>query len=62
MLLVKGVALTKASLQLHLTSRNGLAGTAVAYTCDLQAENCINPVGKRSEPSKHCPGLPSRAQ
>jgi hypothetical protein len=38
----KGVALTKASLQLHLTSRNGLAGTAVAYTCDLQAENCVN--------------------
>jgi hypothetical protein len=37
-----GVATTKASLQLHLTSRNELAGTAVGYTCDLQAENCVN--------------------
>jgi hypothetical protein len=52
----KGVALTKASLQLHLTSRNELAGTAVAYTCDLQGENCvIDPVdlqftGKRIVP------------
>ena len=40
----RGVALSKISLQLHLTSRNGLAGTAMGYTCDLQAENCINPV------------------
>jgi len=53
----KGVALDKISLQLHLTSRNELAGTAVGYTCDLQAENCINPVdfqftGKRIVPDK----------
>jgi hypothetical protein len=40
----RGVALSKISLQLHLTSRNELAGTAVAYTCDLQAENCISSV------------------
>jgi hypothetical protein len=40
-----GVATTKASLQLHLTSRNELAGTAVGYTCDLQAENCVNQGG-----------------
>jgi hypothetical protein len=52
----KGVALSKISLQLHLTSRNELAGTAVAYTCDLQGENCvIDPVdlqftGKRIVP------------
>jgi hypothetical protein len=37
-----GMALTKASLQLHLTSRNELAGTAMTSTCDLQGENCIN--------------------
>jgi hypothetical protein len=37
----KGVALSKLSLQLHLTSRNELAGTAVGYTCDLQGENCV---------------------
>ena len=37
----KGVALTKESLQLHLTSRNELAGTGVGYTCDLQGENCV---------------------
>ena len=53
----KGVALTKVSLQLHLTSRNELAGTAVGYTCDLQGENCVNPVdfqftGKRIVPDK----------
>ena len=36
----KGVALTKINLQLHLTSRNELAGTAVGSTCDLQGENC----------------------
>jgi hypothetical protein len=51
----KGVALSKVSLQLHLTSRNELAGTAVGYTCDLQAENCIKTVdfqftGKRLVP------------
>ena len=51
----RGVALSKLSLQLHLTSRNELAGTAVAYTCDLQAENCVNGVdfqftGKRLVP------------
>jgi hypothetical protein len=51
----RGVALSKVSLQLHLTGRNELAGTAVGYTCDLQAENCINPVdfqftGKRIVP------------
>ena len=51
----RGVALSKLSLQLHLTSRNGLAGTAVAYTCDLQAENCVSGVdfqftGKRLAP------------
>jgi hypothetical protein len=40
----RGVALFKISQQFHLTSRNELAGTAVGYTCDLQAENCINPV------------------
>lgn len=39
-----GVALSKISLHLHLTSRNQLVGTAMGYTCDLQAENCINPV------------------
>ena len=38
----KGVALSKVSLQLHLTSRNELAGTAVGYTCDLQGENCVS--------------------
>jgi hypothetical protein len=38
----KGVALTKANLQLHLTSPNELAGTAVTSNCDLQGENCIN--------------------
>jgi len=36
-----GAALTKESLQLHLTSRNELAGTGVGYTCDLQGENCV---------------------
>jgi hypothetical protein len=52
----RGVALSKISLRLHLTSRNELAGTAMGYTCDLQAENCINPVdllqftGKRLAP------------
>src|SRR5450631_1024432 len=30
-----GVALTKANLQLHLTSPNELAGTAVTSNCDL---------------------------
>jgi hypothetical protein len=50
-----GVALSKLSLRLHLTSRNELAGTAVGYTCDLQAENCVNPqalqfTGKRIVP------------
>jgi hypothetical protein len=37
----KGVVLTKINLQLHLTSRNELAGTAVASTCDLLGENCV---------------------
>jgi len=42
----RGVALSKLILQMHLTSRNELAGTAVGSTCDLQAENCvINPGG-----------------
>lgn len=40
-----GVATIKASLQVHLTSRNELAGTAVGYTCDLQAENCVRQAG-----------------
>jgi hypothetical protein len=35
------VAMNKANLLLHLTGRNELAGTAVGYTCDLQAENCV---------------------
>jgi hypothetical protein len=40
----RGVALSKLILQIHLTNRNELAGTAVGSTCDLQAENCvINP-------------------
>jgi len=37
----KGVVLTKIDLQLHLTSRNELAGTAVGSTCDLLGENCV---------------------
>jgi hypothetical protein len=51
-----GVAMSKVSLRLHLTSRNELAGTAVGYTsCDLQGENCLNPqdlqfTGKRIVP------------
>ena len=52
----RGVALSKISLQLHLISRNELAGTAVGYTCDLQAENCVSGVefqftGKRLAPN-----------
>jgi hypothetical protein len=53
----KGVAMTmnKVNLLLHLTGRNELAGTAVGSTCDLQGENCVNPVdfqftGKRIVP------------
>jgi hypothetical protein len=50
-----GVAMSKVSLRLHLTSWNELAGTAVGYTCDLQGENCVNPqdlqfTGKRIVP------------
>ena len=50
-----GVGLSKISLRLHLTSRNEMAGTAVGYMCNLQGENCVNPVdfqftGKRIVP------------
>jgi hypothetical protein len=46
----RGVALSKISLQLHLTSRNELAGTSDGYTCDLQGENCVNQVDFQSIP------------
>ena len=36
-----GVALNKVSLNMQLTSRNALTGTAVGANCDLQAENCV---------------------
>lgn len=36
-----GVALSKVSLKLQLTSRDTLTGTGVGANCDLQAENCI---------------------
>jgi hypothetical protein len=50
-----GVALSKVSLNLQLTSRNTLTGTAVGANCDLQGENCVQTVefqntGKRILP------------
>lgn len=50
-----GVALSKVSLNVQLTSRNTLTGTAVGANCDLQGENCVQAVefqntGKRILP------------
>ena len=50
-----GMALSKVSLNLQLTSRNTLTGTAVGANCDLQGENCVQTVefqntGKRILP------------
>ena len=39
-----GTALSKVSLDVNLTGRNDLAGTAVGLTCDLQGENCVQNV------------------
>jgi hypothetical protein len=50
-----GVALSKVSLNLKVTSRNALTGTAVGANCDLQGESCVQTgefqfTGKRITP------------